>query len=328
MNESNDGSRYPVVECLIPVDDLEWASAELYDLGTVGIEELDPGALSSARSSTNPQAMNNAWGANNVSHARPMLGLRAGFPSEAMAREATVVLLEGEAERDIAWQPRFEVIVGDDWLDTWREYFVPLRAGRLVVAPAWKQHDGSLADDPLLRSLSALDIVVWLEPGRAWGTGAHASTSLCLSALQRQLAQQPESNRVLDVGCGSGVLCVATLLLGASSAYGIDIDETSPGVTMDNATRNGVADRCSSSTEPVGDVTGSYEVVTANILAPVLIDLSAEIANRVAPRGALILAGFIEEQRDRVLGAYPAFTVEHTEQQGEWVGLTLRRRID
>ena len=328
MNESNDGSRYPVVECLIPLHDLEWASAELYDLGTVGIEELHPEALSSARASTKAQAIDFAWSANNVSDTQPMVGLRAGFPSEAMAREASVFLLKGEAERNIAWQPRFEVIVGDNWLDAWREYFVPLRAGRLVVAPAWKQHDGSLDHDPLLRNLSAQDIVVWLEPGRAWGTGAHASTSLCLSAVQRQLVQEPEANRVLDVGCGSGVLCVAALLLGASSAYGIDIDETSPGVTMDNATRNFVSDRCSASTEPVGDVEGSYEVVVANILAPILIDLSVEIADRVAPRGALILAGLIEEQRDRVLAAYPAFTVEHTEHLGEWVGLTLRRRID
>ena len=218
-----------------------------------------------------------------------------------------------------------EIIVGDDWLDAWREYFEPLRAGRIVVAPAWKQHDGSLADDPLLADLSAQDIVLWLEPARAWGTGAHSSTSLCLSALQRQLALKPESSHVLDVGCGSGVLAVAALLLGASSAYGIDIDETSPGVTLENAERNGVADCCRASTEPVGELSGTYGIVLANILAPVLIDLAADITNRVAPGGALLLAGLIEEQRERVLAAYPGFVVEHAEHQGEWFGLTLRR---
>jgi ribosomal protein L11 methyltransferase len=314
VQQINDGSRYPVVECLIPLDDLEWASAELYDLGTVGIEELEPVALTTPRTSTG-----------DGDPTLELLGLRAGFPSEAMAHVAAEFLLSTEADREIRWQPMVEIIVGDDWLDAWREHFAPLRAGRIVVAPAWKQHDGSLRGDPVLQTLSAQDIVLWLEPGRAWGTGAHASTSLCLSALQRQLATNPEGHRVLDVGCGSGVLAVAALLLGASSAYGIDIDETSPGVTAENAARNGVNDRCSASTEPISEAAGTYEVVLANILAPVLIDLSADIAARVSPGGALLLAGLIEEQSERVLAAYPGFVAEHTEHQGEWVGLTLRR---
>jgi ribosomal protein L11 methyltransferase len=318
VNESSDGSRYPVVECLVPLDDLEWASAELYDLGTVGIEELDPSALTTPR---NPATKDAPTGTSEL------LGLRAGFPSKAMAHAAAQFLLDGEADRDVAWQPKVEIIVGDDWLDAWREYFEPLRAGRIVVAPAWKQHDGSLADNALLKNLSAQDMVLWLEPGRAWGTGAHCSTSLCLSALQRALTIDAQLIRVLDVGCGSGVLSVAALLLGARSAYGVDIDETSPGVTMENAARNGVADRCTASTQPVGTVTETYEVVLANILAPVLIDLATDIADRVAPGGVLILAGLIEEQRERVLAAYEGFSVEQTEHQGEWVGLTLRRPL-
>jgi ribosomal protein L11 methyltransferase len=351
-DHSNDGSRYHVVECLIAPDDLEWASAELYDLGTVGIEELDPSALTSPRDS--------------ATSSDQLVGLRAGFPSQAMAHEALEFLLSGESQRETPWLPKVEVIVGDDWLDAWREHFAPLRAGRIVVAPAWKQHDGSLDEDPVLATLGAQDIVLWLEPGRAWGTGAHQSTSLCLSALQRlfpldQAAQdqfvpdrlvqsrlvqsrlvqdrlvqhrlvQHQRLRhpvtVLDVGCGSGVLGVAALLLGASSAFGVDIDATSPGVTMDNARRNGVADRCAASTEPVGDVVDAYQLVLANILAPVLIDLAVDVANRVEPGGALILAGLIEEQRERVLAAYPGFLLEHTEYQGEWVGLTLRRLLN
>jgi ribosomal protein L11 methyltransferase len=336
VNTSDDGSRYHVVECLIAPDDLEWASAELYDLGTVGIEELDPSALTTPRESglgTNLEE--------STTSSDQLLGLRAGFPSEAMAIVAAEFLLSGEAERDVPWLPKVEVIVGDDWLDAWREHFAPLRAGRLVVAPAWKQHDGSLDNDPVLGTISAQDIVLWLEPGRAWGTGAHQSTSLCLSALQRlfpygqedqdQLVQNPQAQQpvtVLDVGCGSGVLGVAALLLGASSAFGVDIDATSPGVTMDNATRNGVADRCAASTEPVGKVVETYQLVLANILAPVLIDLAVDITNRVEPGGALILAGLIEEQRERVLAAYPGFALEHTERQGEWVGLTLRRLLN
>jgi ribosomal protein L11 methyltransferase len=316
VQTSNDGSRYHVVECLISSDDLEWVSAELYDLGTVGIEELEPSSLTSPREAV-------------TAGDYELLGLRAGFPSEAMALEAADYLLSGEGYRDVPWRPKVEVIVGDDWLDAWREHFAPLRAGHIVVAPAWKQHDGSLDNDPLLGTLSAQDIVLWLEPGRAWGTGAHQSTSLCLSAMQRLISQDlSPTTMVLDVGCGSGVLGVAALLLGASSAYGIDIDETSPGVTMDNALRNGVAERCCASTEPVGQVAGSFHLVLANILAPVLIDLAVDIAKHVVPGGVLILAGLIEEQRERVLAAYPGFVLEHTEYQGEWVGLTLRRLLN
>ena len=333
MIQSNTGSRYPVVECVVPIDDLEWASAELYELGTVGIEELDTAALTSPwtnEPNASPQSRDCASNTNNPDSTDKtdkieLVGLRAGFPSETMAHAAAAFLLDGEAERRVPWKPRVEIIVGDDWLDAWREHFEPLRAGRIVVAPAWKRHDGSLTNDPILATLSAQDIVVWLEPGRAWGTGAHASTSLCLSALQRELSPAPEFKHVLDVGCGSGVLAVATLLLGASSAYGVDIDETSPVVTMENAKRNGVGVRCRASTESLSEVSGTYELVLANILAPVLIALATEIANRVTPGGALILAGLIEEQRERVLAAYPAFVVEHTEYQGEWVGLTLRR---
>lgn len=323
MNEPINGSRYPVVECLVPLNDLEWASAELYDLGTVGIEELEPSALRTPRPKDqfNPKPL----GSQDSSDSAQMLGLRAGFPSEAMAQAAATYLLAGEHDREVPWQPVLEIIVGDDWLDAWREHFAPLRAGRIVVAPAWRQHDGSLSSDPVLQNLSAQDIVLWLEPGRAWGTGAHASTSLCLSAMQRQLAVNPGRNQVLDVGCGSGVLSVAALLLGANSAYGIDIDETSPSVTIENAARNEVADRCTASTELLGDAMGTYELVLANILAPVLIELSVHISKRVAPGGALILAGLIDEQRERVLAAYAGFTVEHTEHQGEWVGLTLRK---
>jgi ribosomal protein L11 methyltransferase len=320
VHQYNDGSRYPVVECLIPLGDLEWASAELYDLGTVGIEELDPGAL------TTPRPQGTIDGV--TTETTQLVGLRAGFPSEVLAHAAAAFLLASETDREVPWRPVVEIIVGDDWLDAWREHFAPLRAGRIVVAPAWKQHDGSLAGDAVLENLSAQDIVLWLEPGRAWGTGAHASTSLCLSALQRQLGANHESRRVLDVGCGSGVLGVAALLLGASSAYGIDIDETSPGITLENANRNGVRDRCSASTVAVAEVAGSYELVLANILAPVLIELSVDIARRVSPGGVLILAGLIEEQRERVLAAYPGFVTEHTEQQGEWVGLTLRRQVN
>ena len=325
MSERNDGSRYPVVECLIPFEDLEWVSAELYDLGTIGIEELAASGLTSPRVAASKVA---------IGGFPEMLGLRAGFPSEAMAHTAATYLLQGEDERAVPWQPQVEIIIGNDWLDAWREHFAPLRAGRIVVAPAWKQHDGSLAEDPILQTLSAQDIVLWLEPGRAWGTGAHASTALCLSALQRLLNAGTtegtgvtgiEDTNVLDVGCGSGVLGVAALLLGAASAYGIDIDESSPGVTDENARRNGVSDRCTSSTEPIGEVKGSYELVLANILAPVLIGLASQIAARVTPGGALVLAGLIEDQRERVLAAYPTFGVEHTEHQGEWVGLTLRR---
>ena len=302
-----DEARYPVVECAVSPNEVELASADLYDLGTVGIEELAEG-----QELTDPRSPDRI-------HPDDVL-LRAGFPSDALAVAA-------EAALDRRWHPRFEVLLGDDWLDAWREHFSPMRVGRLVIVPDWKD-DQDLLGDPVLAGMGLGDVVLHLDPGRSFGTGGHASTRLALAALQRL---DLVGLRVLDVGCGSGVIAVAALLLGADGALGLDIEEAALERTLRNATANGVASRCSATSTPIGALQvgalgaeADHHVVVANILAPVLIGEAEAIARTVGAGGALILSGFVADQADRVAAAYPSFSIEAELGDGSWRAWVLR----
>lgn len=283
-----DEGRYPVVELTVPSTDHELAASDLYELDTVGIEELC------------------ASGDDVV--------LRAGFASDDAAAEAERWIWANHPD----WTPRFEVIVGDDWLDAWREHFSPVQVGSLLIVPDW---DGAVAtpEDGTVELQRVL-----LDPKRAWGTGAHASTSLVLAALQSPSVTLAGA-RVLDVGCGSGVLTIAALLLGASTAQGIDIDRTAIAVTMENARRNGVDDRCSAEWVPLDAITESFDVVCANILAPVLIELAGPLQRVTRGGGTILLAGLIDEQVDRVLNAFDRCDPVEIRTDGAWRGIVLRR---
>ncbi len=283
-----DEGRYPVVELTVPASDDEIAASELYELDTVGIEEL--------------------------STSGDDVVLRAGFASDDAAAEAERWIWANHPH----WTPRFEVIVGNDWLDAWREHFVPVQVGSLLIVPDWDGASATTADGSV--GLTR----VLLDPKRAWGTGAHASTSLVLGALQSPLVTLAGA-RVLDVGCGSGVLAIAALLLGASTAHGIDIDRTAIAVTMENARRNGVDDRCSAEWVPLDAITESFDVVCANILAPVLIGLAGPLQRVTRGGRTILLAGLIDEQVDRVLNAFDRCDLVEIRTDDRWRGIVLRR---
>ncbi len=290
--------RYAVIELVVPRDQVEIASAELYDLeDLLGIEEV----------------------ANSLTMAGVPIDeseviLRVGFPSDRSAALA-------ELEIDRRWRPRFEVITGDDWLDAWRESFEPFRCGRLVVTPAWWTFK-QLRAHSVSKKIGIEQIELKLDPERAWGTGAHDSTRLVLEMLQKQ---EPSFwGRVLDIGCGSGILGIAARLLGWSTVSCIDSDPVAVAVTRTNAERNGVDKGLTASGAPIRQVpTNSYELVVANILAPTLIDLAPEIL-RVRTTGApVLLAGLIDSQVDRVLEAFAPLTLTNHTSSGTWQGLEL-----
>lgn len=279
--------RYPYVHVDVAPRDADRVSGELWGLGATGIEERDRTTLD-----------------------KPVRGgdvvtLVASFESEAAAARAAKAL-----PRELG--PRIEHVVGDAWRDAWRAHFKPTRLGRrLVVRPSW---------EPFARKRG--DVVLTLDPGRAFGTGTHESTRLVLGELDRRVRG---GESVLDVGCGSGILGVAALLLGASSVRALDVDPDSVAVTRENAELNGVASRVEASCTPVGRLRGSYDLVLANIQAEVLIPLARAIAARVAPGGTLVMSGLLVGQERDVLAAYRPMRKLAAPVEGEWVALVLRK---
>lgn len=177
------------------------------------------------------------------------------------------------------------------WWDAWRPWARAAEVGRVVVRPPWVDHD---------LPPGAVEVVV--DPGRAFGSGAHVTTQLVLAALQDRDLQ---GRAVLDVGCGSGVLAVAAARLGAGRVVGVDVDPEAVLASEANAAANGVVDPVEVHLGSVGAApAGRFDVVVANILAPVLIDLAPAVAARVAPGGAIVLGGLLAEQAEGVAHAY------------------------
>lgn len=200
---------------------------------------------------------------------------------------------------------------GEAYLDRWRAWARPVRAGRRVVLqPAWLPVEG----------LHATDLLVRIDPGRTFGSGSHPSTRLALAAMEEHL--RPGS-QMLDVGTGSGVLAVTAAALGALRVVAIDIDPAAVEVTAANARANGVGDRVTVSTVPLGGVEGVYDVVAANIGAAVLRDLADDLMRRVGPAGTLVLAGLLDEQVDAVTTRFVALREVERLGEGGWVALVL-----
>jgi ribosomal protein L11 methyltransferase len=198
------------------------------------------------------------------------------------------------------------------YLDAWRAWAAPVRAGaRVVLHPAWLPVEGG----------SAGDVTVLIDPGRTFGSGSHPSTRLVIGALEEHL--QP-GQRVLDVGTGSGVLAVVACLLGASAAVAIDVDAAACAVTGANASRNDVADKIEASDRPLAEITGTFDVVLANIGAAVLHDLAEDLAAHVAPSGILVLSGLLLSQVEAVVSCYPTVREEARLSEGGWVATVLR----
>lgn len=231
-------------------------------------------------------------------------------PSEAVA-----FLTERYAAAGIKSGIETSPCVQEDWINNWKKYFHPIKVGRkLLIRPDWER-----AENPEGR------VVLSLEPGIAFGTGTHETTRLCMEFLEQYV--EPGC-RMLDVGCGSGILSVAALLLGAGSAVGVDIDPLAVKTAVQNAGRNHVADRftgiCGSLTE---QVTGKYKVVAANIVADVIVQLTKDIGKFLEPDGVYLMSGIIAEREPDVLSALRdnGFTVTARREEKGWVAAACRR---
>ena len=192
-----------------------------------------------------------------------------------------------------------EYDIGSDSCDvesclvSWKKYFCPMKVGeKMLIRPVWRddyEPDGR--------------IVLNLEPGLAFGTGTHETTRLCLEALEKYVRP---GDRMLDVGCGSGILAVAGLLLGAESALGIDIDELAVKASKENAALNNVSDKYVGVHGNLAEkASGSYDIITANIVADAIIMLSSDIEKLMNDKTVYIMSGIIDVRLDDVLSALP-----------------------
>ncbi len=290
MTSDAEPRRYPYVVIDVDAERSDEASSDLFDLGAQGVEERDATTLLKGTAGKTT--------------------LVASFATHDEANEAIAAL---PAE----WSPRLDEVVGDAWRDEWKKHFHPFAVcPGIVVRPPWETYDAKDGE-----------FVLELEPGRAFGTGLHETTSLVARALHEHRVEL-QNARILDVGCGSGILSIIALALGAKEARAIDVDSDAAAVTRENAARNAMTARVNADTTDVARIDERYPVVVANIEARVLIPLARAISERVSPGGLLVLSGVLVPQRDEVRAAYTRFddAGAGTYEKGEWIALVLRAK--
>lgn len=207
----------------------------------------------------------------------------------------------------------------EDWVNNWKQYFHPMPVGeKLLIRPTWED-----AYDAGGRK------VLHIEPGLAFGTGSHPTTKLCLETLEKHI---DENSTVLDIGCGSGILSIASLLLGAKSAFGVDIDSLAVKTALANALENGFDESRFTAVEGnLSDkVSGKYNVIVANIVADIIMRFNTEVGKFLDDGGIYITGGIIEIREDEVLRSFSqnGFEVlERYEEKGWLVFVTKKRNL-
>lgn len=203
-----------------------------------------------------------------------------------------------------------------DWAESWKAFFWPRKVTRrLVVKPTWRRYTSRPGE-----------IVIELDPGMAFGTGTHPTTTLCLAMIEKYL---PPRGTFLDVGCGSGILMIAAAKLEASRVWGVDIDEVAVAVTRQNLRLNGVEpSRCRVITAGLGDaVRGPFALVASNILSEVIVGLTGDVRRVLAPDGVWIASGITVEKRSAVVTALKTagFSILDVRRRESWVAIAARR---
>ena len=210
-----------------------------------------------------------------------------------------------------------------DWINNWKQYFKPFTVDDILIKPTWEEIPEADKDKLLIQ----------IDPGTAFGTGQHETTQLCIRQLRKYVT---EDTRILDVGCGSGILGMLALMFGAKYSVGTDLDPCAIDATYENMEVNGISkDKYE---VMIGNIIddkavqdkvgyGCYDIVVANILADVLVPLTPVIVNQLKDGGIYVTSGIIEDKEETVKAAVEAagLTVLEVHHQGEWVSVTARK---
>lgn len=186
----------------------------------------------------------------------------------------------------------------EDWANNWKQYFKPFKVGeKLVIKPSWEDYDN--ADNR---------VILEIDPASSFGTGKHHTTRLCLELLEKNLNK---GDNLLDMGCGSGILSIGAMLLGAGSAVGVDIEENAAATALENAEKNHISSdvyktyygNILSDEKLASEIDRKYDIITANIVADVIIEMKDYFVRYLKKGGILITSGIIEERMDEVIAA-------------------------
>jgi ribosomal protein L11 methyltransferase len=296
----SDEKRYPFLVVSTPANRADELGALLFELGASGVELRDDTTLDKGPGGG-------------------MVSLVASFGCADDIATAQQHLAAAEP----ALQTEAGETVGDAWRDKYKEFFVPFAlTPHITVAPPWIDATEVVAPHHVL----------WMDPGRAFGTGLHATTALVAEQLDSH-RQELVAKTVLDVGTGSGVLSLCALLFGASRARAVDNDPDVIEVARDNAERNGLDARLEVDTASLDTIEEIFPVVLANIRASVLMAMASELSAHVGAGGLLVLSGVLASEHDEVLACFiateSALSHEQTARRGDggdaWTVIVLRK---
>ena len=205
----------------------------------------------------------------------------------------------------------------EDWAESWKQYYHPVRIGRIVIVPAWEQFEPQKDD-----------VVVTMDPGMAFGTGTHETTRLVIGMIDKYMHS---GDRVLDLGCGSGILSIAASKMGARECYAYDIDPVAVKVTRENIKDNGVGNVFCDTSDLLANVDKSerYDLIVANIVADIILRMADDVGDCLAPNGKLVVSGIIDERADEVVDAFLArgwHVVEIAHENG-WCAAVLDKNM-
>lgn len=208
----------------------------------------------------------------------------------------------------------YQLLEDEDWGSNWKKHFTPFAVTPgLIIKPTWEEYRPAEGE-----------LVIEMDPGMAFGTGHHATTSLCLGFMRSVLESRPGT--VLDVGTGTGILAMAAALFGATEVMAIDNDPEAVAAAVDNVAHNGLRDRVTVDITPLESLAGEYSLVVANIIHDALLLLAPDLTRLTAAGGSLVLSGILKEvQADNIIRNYEAigFSCLGREEKGEWAALHL-----
>lgn len=229
------------------------------------------------------------------------------------AKKQNLIDCEISLENLGSWSASFVQSADESWATNWMQYWDVQKIGeKTIICPSWLEHKPR-----------AGEIVLDLDPGAAFGTGTHQTTRLCIKELEKMVQSDCT---IADIGCGSGILSIAAKKYGAGEIVGVDVDETSIDVAKDNASKNAVS--CDFFQGSAKDVKGQYDIVVANILAHIIIEIMPDLAPLMKSEGKMLLSGIIEEKKEAMFEALTKQNLEviQATQEDEWVCLLVQNK--